>query len=33
MFWPLFEATLGQAAGLGEGYAEFEQVMVISATP
>lgn len=29
MFWPLFEATLGQAAGLGEGYAEFEQVMVI----
>lgn len=29
MFWPLFEATLGDAAGLGEGYAEFEQVMVV----
>ena len=30
MFWPLFEATLGDAAGLGEGYAEFEKTMVVN---
>jgi len=29
MFWPLFEATLGEGAGLGEGYVEFEKVMVV----
>lgn len=28
-FWPLFSATLGEAGGTGEEYAEFEQTMVI----
>ena len=29
LFWPLFEATMGDAAGKGEGYAEFERIMVV----
>jgi uncharacterized protein YbaP (TraB family) len=29
MYWPLFEATLSDGAGLGEGYADFEQTIII----
>ncbi len=29
LFWPLFEATLGQDGQLGEGYAAFEKTIVL----
>lgn len=28
MYWPLFEATLGDGGALGEGYAAFEQTII-----